>query len=181
MKTCIKCKLSLLFESFNKSSSTKSGYQNWCRKCQKIQYDIYRRANPEKINAKWKRYYKRNRDRMIQRTRDYEEKIGEEEYVARYKRYNMTMKFKRYQLTEEKYHAMRKEQGQKCAMCQRPFRESPKSIHIDHDHKTGQVRGILCDGCNLFLGRIESPSYATKLEMAFSYLRKTKKVKDKEP
>lgn len=87
----------------------------------------------------------------------------------------MTAKFKRYGLSEEKYHEIREKQKQKCAMCFVPFRESPKSIHIDHCHATGKVRGVLCDGCNLFLGRIESPSYSKKIEMAFAYLRKTEK------
>ena len=180
MKKCCICKQELSFESFNKSSLTKDSLQTVCRECQKKQYDIYRRTHPEITRKRWKRYYNRHQSRMIKRTRDYEVKIGKEEYVKRYKIYNKNMKFKKYNLSEEKYHKMRKEQKQKCAMCFNPFRESPRSVHIDHNHKTGKVRGILCDGCNLFLGRIESPKYSERLKMARAYLRKTKNIRDKE-
>jgi hypothetical protein len=116
---------------------------------------------------------------MIQRTRLYEKSLGKEEYTRRYKKHNMTMKFKRYGITEETYLHLRKEQGQKCAMCHSPFRKSPQSIHIDHCHKTGKVRGILCDGCNLFLGRFESPKFTERIERASAYLRKTEKMEIK--
>ncbi len=176
MKKCCVCKQELSFDSFNKSSWTKDGVQTVCRSCQKNKYDIYRRTHPEITSKRWKRYYNRHRERMIKRTRDYEKQIGKKEYVKRYKKYNKSMKFKRYNLSEEKYHEMRKEQQQKCAMCLNLFKEDkPKSIHIDHNHETGKVRGILCDGCNLFLGRIESPEYSKRLKIAQAYLRKTEK------
>ena len=85
----------------------------------------------------------------------------------------MTAKFKRYGLSEEKYHEIRNIQEQKCAMCKSTFKKNPRSVHIDHSHITGKVRGILCDGCNLFLGRIESPKYAERMKIAQAYLRKT--------
>lgn len=169
------------FELFNKNTKTKDGHQTACRECQKSKYEIYRKTHPEITKNRWKRYYDRHKDRMIERTRAYEKGLGKEEYVLRYKKYNMNMKWKRYNLSEEKYHEMRREQGQKCAMCLNSFKENPRSIHIDHDHLTGEVRGILCDGCNLFLGRIESPLYAEKLRKAEAYLRKAKKTEDKEP
>ena len=49
-------------------------------------------------------------------------------------------------------------QDGKCAACKTPestvMRKSgkQKSLHIDHDHTTGQVRGLLCRNCNLALG-----------------------------
>ena len=180
MKKCCICKKELSFESFNKSSLTKDGVQTVCRECQKKQYDIYRRTHPEITRKRWKRYYERHKTRMIKRTRDYEVSIGKEEYIKRYKIYNKNMKFKRYNLSEERYQKMREEQEQKCAMCFSPFKKNPRSIHIDHDHKTGIVRGILCDGCNLFLGRIESPKNAKRLEIAQAYLRKTERAMNKE-
>ena len=152
----------------------KDGLQTVCRPCQKNQYSDYRKTHRDATRQRWKKFYERHRLKMIKRTRDYEKKIGKDEYIRRYKKYNQVMKFKLYNLSKEKYHEMREQQEQKCAMCLTPFKENPRSIHIDHDHKTNQVRGILCDGCNLFLGRIESPKYVERLEMAQAYLRKTK-------
>lgn len=176
MKTCCECKKILEVNEFNKSSSSKDGYQNWCRSCQKKKYSEYRLTHPKVINDKWKRYYGRNREKMIKRTRDYEKNIGKEETDMRRKTYNKNSKFKRYGISEERYIQMLEEQEQKCGMCSKLFDKSkPKSIHIDHSHDTGKVRGILCDGCNMFLGRIESKEYQNRLEWAQSYIRKTEK------
>ena len=46
-------------------------------------------------------------------------------------------------------------QGGLCAICSR----KPKIEHLDHDHKTGAIRGTLCSGCNLLLGVIEKRQY----------------------
>ena len=176
MKTCSECREEKTLSSFNRSSSTKDGYQNWCRECQKRKYDVYRREHPEKQAARWKRYYLKNRERMIQRTRSYEEKIGEAEFRKRWKLRNMKAKFARYGITEEEYNQFLETQKQKCGMCLKTLNKKvPRRIHIDHDHATGRVRGILCDGCNLFLGRLESPTYPEKLEQAQTYLRKAEK------
>jgi hypothetical protein len=43
-------------------------------------------------------------------------------------------------------------QGGRCATCQ----TSDFKPHVDHDHKTGKVRGLLCRTCNLALGYIEA-------------------------
>lgn len=43
-------------------------------------------------------------------------------------------------------------QDNKCAICKRVFEGIP---FVDHDHETGQVRGLLCPVCNQFLGLIK--------------------------
>jgi hypothetical protein len=58
----------------------------------------------------------------------------------------MTLRM-RYGLTAEQVDAMIAEQDGLCAIC----REKPAG-HVDHDHVTGEVRGILCSGCNAGLG-----------------------------
>lgn len=41
-----------------------------------------------------------------------------------------------------------------CAVCQRPSRDG-RSLCVDHDHKTGRVRGLLCSSCNKALGFVD--------------------------
>lgn len=66
-------------------------------------------------------------------------------------------------ITVEDYFAMLRRQKGACAVC----REVPKGkirLHIDHDHATGQVRGLLCLGCNVTLGYLErTPGLEKKL------------------
>jgi hypothetical protein len=56
--------------------------------------------------------------------------------------------YKRYGLTKEDYDAMYADQGGVCAIC-----ESSEKLVIDHCHKTGNVRGLLCTLCNVMLGQ----------------------------
>ncbi len=53
---------------------------------------------------------------------------------------------KTYGITGEQYAAMLAEQGGKCAICKRTPRA--KRLAVDHNHKTGAVRGLLCSRCN---------------------------------
>lgn len=53
----------------------------------------------------------------------------------------------RYGITLEQYNEMLDRQGGRCAICFRPP-ASRKKLGVDHDHKTGAVRGLLCDYCN---------------------------------
>lgn len=52
-----------------------------------------------------------------------------------------------YGLTIEEYEAMLVAQDHKCAICRGEFINDRRCV--DHDHRTGQVRGILCDLCNV--------------------------------
>lgn len=61
------------------------------------------------------------------------------------------------------YDKMVKEQSGKCLICAKE-----KKLVVDHDHETGNVRGLLCNLCNLGLGAFkDSPSYLTS---AIKYL-----------
>lgn len=59
-----------------------------------------------------------------------------------------------------------------CAICSCQMtleRHKINSAHIDHDHKTGKVRGLLCVNCNHGIGKFKDNPYF--LESAASYLR----------
>ncbi len=53
----------------------------------------------------------------------------------------------KYGIGLKQYHRMFKAQGGKCAVCQRPPKPG-KNLHVDHDHATGEVRGLLDYYCN---------------------------------
>jgi hypothetical protein len=73
---------------------------------------------------------------------------------------------RRYGITEEQYQQMLADQGNACAICRTPF-EGIK-VCVDHCHDTKKVRGLLCDGCNVGLGRFkDSPNL---LQRAVDYL-----------
>jgi hypothetical protein len=60
---------------------------------------------------------------------------------------------RKYGLRHSQYLAMMRLQDGKCAICRRPPKPG-RRLHVDHDHKTGRVRGGLCYPCNhKLLGR----------------------------
>ena len=68
----------------------------------------------------------------------------------------------RYKLKLSEYEALWQAQGGKCAGCEGRFAHPrdkdmilAKRQEVDHDHATGKVRGLLCRGCNDFLGKIK--------------------------
>lgn len=74
---------------------------------------------------------------------------------------------KAYGMTEQQYFAIVAAQGGGCAICGR--RAGKKHLVVDHDHKTGKVRGILCSPCNVGLGNFQEME--SRLDSAINYLR----------
>lgn len=56
---------------------------------------------------------------------------------------------KHYGITLKQYNRLYKQQHGKCLICKR---KSKFTLHVDHDHKTEKVRGLLCRRCNRLLG-----------------------------
>lgn len=72
-------------------------------------------------------------------------------------------------LTPKDYDALLEQQNDGCYLCGgRPSRTP--YLHVDHDHKTGVVRGLLCDSCNLGLGKLQDS--AEILTRAVAYLQR---------
>jgi hypothetical protein len=77
-----------------------------------------------------------------------------EKYHGKYKHLEQRKRCKLYGITTEQLKKMESDQEGKCAICG----EVPKGkgFQIDHSHRTGKVRGLLCVTCNMKLGSIES-------------------------
>jgi len=67
-------------------------------------------------------------------------------------------------LTPEELAALIESQSGVCAIC------GAAPVHIDHDHRTGRVRGVLCGPCNMGLGQFQDT--ASRLDAAADYLRR---------
>ena len=80
-------------------------------------------------------------------------------------------KFDVYGLTIEQYEEKWLQQDGKCEICKKEYPVYGQyRMHIDHDHKTGKVRGLLCASCNVVLG--QSKDSTEVLENSAAYLRK---------
>lgn len=91
-----------------------------------------------------------------------------------------------YGITMEQYDELLEKQDHKCAICQKHENQFKRKLHVDHDHHTGEVRGLLCYHCNnKVVGRQRDPAVVWRL---YQYLqnktgwfvpKKTKKTRKK--
>lgn len=58
----------------------------------------------------------------------------------------------KYGISPAQRAAMISAQNGACAICKLPLSAEPRARHIDHNHETGRIRGVLCHACNLALG-----------------------------
>lgn len=99
----------------------------------------WREANRERHNELARISHQRHKHKHVQRNREYHLK-------------------RMFGLTQELYDEMLRGQEGKCLICgtDKPNGRSRKYFSVDHCHKTGKVRGLLCHVCNTKLGWFES-------------------------
>ena len=78
----------------------------------------------------------------------------------------------RYGITVDDYNKMLKEQNCCCDICGRHKLEFKTRLAVDHCHKTGKIRGLLCYRCNTNLGIIEDEEFSKR---AKKYLKNFEK------
>ncbi len=81
-------------------------------------------------------------------------------YVLRAK-YGMSLAEYEDTLTAQEY---------RCAICYVHIVELTQYLHVDHDHITGKVRGLLCGNCNMGIGQLKN---IDNLVAAIAYLEKS--------
>lgn len=146
----------------------------------------YYRKNKSRILEKGAKYYTDNKDSVLKRISEANkknptpnrerakkfaqenpkklkkyQKTWRERHPEKRKLYTRNSRIRAYGIEPEEYYEMLKQQGHRCAICKRESKV--RAMNIDHDHKTGKVRGLLCDGCNLSLGHFERKGFMEKV------------------
>jgi len=73
-------------------------------------------------------------------------------YQASKGRYRQRNLLNYYGITLEAYDKMLEDQGGGCAICGQTPEENGQRLEVDHNHETGEVRGLLCRTCNMGVG-----------------------------
>ena len=183
MKTCRRCLESKSTASFGSNKRQSDGFSLYCRPCAVKFTQEWAAKNPERKREIRKNYSIKNKDkerayakahRAANRNhynayqRDRRHKDPERFNAAEYKRQLR----RRYGITQEQYDAMFRAQNGSCAICGGQSLDG-KRLHVDHDHKTGKVRGLLCINCNHGLGKFQDS--ADNLTNAWAYLARHSK------
>jgi len=95
-----------------------------------------------------------NEEQLIKQ-RAYRHKNRDKINANRRGQYRNRMRGGRENFPKEEYKAMLKAQGEKCASCG-TTNWGYNGPCIDHNHKTGKIRGVLCNGCNSAEGHLNS-------------------------
>ena len=80
---------------------------------------------------------------------------------------------KHYGISVETYNNLWVAQDGRCACCGKHQSEFKRRLHVDHCHKNGKIRGLLCTRCNPGLGYFDDS--IERLELAIKYLKKFQK------
>jgi hypothetical protein len=84
---------------------------------------------------------------------------------------------KKYSLTEATYFLMVKFNKGACWICDKQPKPG-KALNVDHDHKTKQVRGLLCWFCNRYMVGRRRKEHASLFDKTATYLRNEKDWRD---
>jgi hypothetical protein len=118
----------------------------------------------EEQKAKHREYSKKNyyktREKKLLKMKEYQQRNRERLLAYKAERKDI-IKCKQWRITEEEYQNMLIEQDNKCYICGREERRVDTrtgkitALCIDHDHSTGNIRKLLCCGCNRLVGNVE--------------------------
>lgn len=141
-------------------------------------HKAWQQRNPGKQAEYQRRYLERNPGAQ-EHLRECQ-KVWKRKWKARPEnivRHYMAMKrfhLKRgYGMTLEQYYLMLETQGYKCLLCGQIHEEvSRKRLNVDHCHRTGRVRGLLCSNCNNIIGKADDN--IDLLKKAIEYLENNK-------
>lgn|ERR1044072_7726085 len=134
-RRCSKCKRRKQIKEFSSYVDANAPlgwrYYSRCKACNRKDCKAYSASNKPKRNARLRDWRKKNPEKA--RANDRRKHI------------------RRYGITLDDLEAMRVRQANLCLLCLQA-----KSLHIDHCHQTGRVRGLLCPSCNNVVGKVET-------------------------
>ena len=163
-KICSKCKIEKSVTEFYKLYCAKDSLCYSCKKC----CNDYKIKNRQRIRKQSNVYYYKNKEKEILRSRkNYKKNI--KKFYARHLKIQ-------YGITPEQYNELILKQNNLCAICNEPESSKDrngniKKLSVDHCHKTGKVRRLLCNQCNKGLGCFKDNTEL--LKKAINYLEMT--------
>jgi len=156
-KRCSKCGEIKALTEYYADKGCRDGCRPDCKVCNLAAKAARHAANPEPGRERAKRWNQENPERYMARMDAYR-KSGKKKVADRKSHLKRT-----FGITPEDYDLMLAEQGGGCAICERPPRDDI-ALHVDHDHRTGLIRGLLCFRCNNAVGDLDNdPEVASAL------------------
>ena len=167
-KICVKCGVEKQISEFYSDKRLKSGVMSSCKECIIQNSRLYEKSHKDIVKIKKKNRYLKNREISLQK-----QKIRNKKRTKEIKECSLKRNFG---ITLNDYNKMVEAQNGVCAICGQPETDMDgrskkiRSLAVDHNHKTGKVRGLLCGKCNKAIGGLKDN--IKTLESALNYLKK---------
>lgn len=183
MKQCVVCKCVKPYTAFSRCTQSSSGHKPACKICASVRAKRYRRTAKQRESICTPAQKRCGQCGEVKPSADFYRDIACHDGLhnqckkcllsAQHKSYMnnptrpIAARIKRaYGMTVEDYDRILAQQNGRCRICRRPPERT--RLCIDHNHESGQVRGLLCSNCNALLGLArESQSI---LQAAIEYL-----------
>jgi hypothetical protein len=143
MKRCKKCGEVKPLNEFHEAAGMRDGHRSECKECSRKIRRAWYAANRQSSIAYVKRWQQENKEHLHEYRREYRKGRKAQERDAHLRR--------TFGITQADYEELLARQGGGCAICGK--KPGKISLHVDHDHETGEIRGLLCVGCNNALGQ----------------------------
>lgn len=155
MKKCRLCEKVLVTADFYKTRTE-------CKKCTNSKNNDYR----DKTGYNTEYYHKNKEREKARRIQDYYKDKEDPEKRLKWRGAQLKRK---YGITIDDFNDQLEQQDYRCAICLTDESIGNGHFHVDHDHKTGKIRGLLCHHCNVALGSFKDS--VETMEKAIDYLK----------
>jgi hypothetical protein len=176
IKKCTTCKIQQPLSEYRKDKSRANGIHPTCNTCNKVIQKRWYKNNKEKAILSSKERYVKNKDEINAKRK--QQRIDNPEEIRAKARANYNpiagkvASWKRVgmkNMTYDKYLLMLKKQNYCCDICGIHQDKLKRNLDVDHNHNTGNVRGLLCTPCNSGIGKLKDS--INMLEKAINYLK----------
>ncbi len=128
----------------------------------------YNAANQDRLRSLHRQWQENNREKLSEYRKRHHAKRLEDDLESVRREQRQAWLMRQYGLTIGDHESLVAAHDNRCAIC-KVQADDGKPLHIDHDHKTGRVRGLLCGHCNRGIGLFrDNPAV---LRRAIEYLR----------
>lgn len=186
MKRCSKCGANKSLDEYSRSKGAKDGRHHYCKVCSSernaaryaslpkhytptVTSKMCRRCGTEKPSSEFAQHLK-SKDGLQSQCRT---------CVVEWNANNANLRKdkklqKNYGITLSQYNEILSRQGERCGCCGTDSTDVVGYMYVDHDHDTGEIRGILCFRCNTGIGMLGDT--LESLEKAVCYLKKIRRL-----
>lgn len=138
---CIKCKKEKEASEFYADKNMPNGRRKDCKECKNLSTYAWRSSNLDYYNQSMREYQAENPLR----------------------RDDCDLK-RKYGVSREWFDSTLEAQDNRCAICKKLNSSTKRRLVVDHCHKSGKVRGILCYGCNRLMVLLDNPDLLAKAQ-----------------